>query len=381
MVDTNFSKIASNRSPLLETPLNPVDDISGLKAINRQLRKELYEIRNLLDVSLELNSVLDQERLIRSYLLNLFGFLSTKSVVILVSHSPYKDFLVPLFYQGVTETQAEQLIINKSDPLFALFTGGKKVIFEKNYDFKQSVYLSTVASVGGHALTPIIFRENVLGLVIIGGKHNEKSYSNSELENFVLLTDFLAVALTNSRLYQEMQRISLTDPLTGLFNRRHLENYLQTEVARAERFNHPVTLVMLDVDNFKNFNDHLGHPLGDHLLKHLASFLLKTVRCYDFIARYGGEEFCIVLPEIPWEGALNFSERLRRAVFSHPFEYREIQPGGRISVSLGTATYPDDALAMKELIAKADHALYQAKKNGRNQVAVYGKNVNGGMGS
>lgn len=340
---------------------------------NRQLRKQLYELRNLLEISLDLNSKLKEKQLVHSYLLNLFGLLSTKSAVILTNSNPYAKSFSAQYHKGLPARQAEVLKIKKSDPIFEIIRKNPKVIEVRNKDLikTNSEYLNIVESNGGRLIAPLIHRQNILGLVIIGEKHSKKPYTESEIRNFSSLTKFLAVALTNSRLYKQVEQVSLTDPLTGLFNRRYFENYLQTEVARARRFNHPLSLVMLDLDYFKHYNDRLGHPTGDTLLRQLANLLLKTVRRSDMVARYGGEEFCIVLPEISRNGALSFSERLRNVVFSHPFRKREIQPIGRITISIGTATYPCDAQMMQELIAKADSALYEAKKNGRNQVAAY----------
>jgi diguanylate cyclase (GGDEF)-like protein len=351
------------------------EDHEQLIDINRKLRRQLYELHNLLEISLDLNSKLNETQLIHSYWLNLFGLLSTKSVVILTNSNPYAKLFSAQYYKGIRPDHAQLLKIKKSDPIFEIFKENHKVITVKNKNFKKTnpEFFKVVESIGGVLITPLIHRQNILGLVIIGEKHGEKPYTEPEIDSFSLLTTFLAVALTNSRLYKEMKRVSLTDPLTGLFNRRYFENYLQAEIARARRFSHPLSLVMLDVDYFKNYNDRLGHPTGDILLKQLANLLTKTVRCSDMVARYGGEEFCVILPEISSHGALSFSERLRDVVFSHPFNKREIQPIGRITISVGAATYPSDAHMTKELIVKADTALYQAKNNGRNQVAVYGQ--------
>lgn len=344
-------------------------------ANSRQLRKQIYELDNLLGIALELVSKLNEKQLIHSYVLNLFGLLATKSVAILTNPNPYAKSFSVQYHKGITDSQAQLLKIKKSEPIFEIIRKNRKVIVVENRDSVKvdSEYLNTVRTSGGRLIAPLIHRQNILGLVIIGEKHSKKPYTESEINHFCSLTNFLAVALTNSRLYKETKRVSLTDPLTGLFNRRYFENYLQSEVARARRFNRPLSLVMLDVDYFKNYNDRLGHPSGDVLLKQLANLLTNTVRRSDTVARYGGEEFSIVLPEISRNGAYSFSERLRNVVSCHPFKKREIQPVGRITVSIGTATYPSDAQIMQELIVKADTALYQAKKNGRNQVAVYGK--------
>ncbi|MFQ5823116.1 MAG: diguanylate cyclase [bacterium] len=374
MKNSTLEKITPKLKYMLYWPRN-VKIPEEFTAFNRHLRKQVYELHNLLEISLELNSKLDEKQLIHCFMLNLFGLLSTESVVLLTNPNPYSKCYSTRYYQGISNSQAQVFKIKKSDPIFEIFRKNQKVIDIRNHNkiTINSEYLNIVENNGGILIAPLIHRQNILGLVIIGEKHNKKPYTQSEIEIYTLLTKFLAVALTNSRLYKNMEHVSLTDPLTGLFNRRYFENYLQNEISRARRFNHPLSLVMLDIDYFKNYNDRLGHPTGDMLLKQLANILIKTVRCSDILARYGGEEFCVILPEISQKGALSFSERLRNVVFSYPFEKREIQPNRHITISLGTATYPSDAHMKKELIAKADIALYQAKKNGRNQVAVYGQ--------
>lgn len=344
-----------------------------LQTYNKQLLKKVYQLQNLVEVSYRLNSVLDEEQIIHTYLLNLFGLLSTRSVVILSAKTPYSDKFTPIYYQGIGKAHAETLTVGCTDPIFRLLQLHHHclVLNKHAHLAKKSKFLNQVANLECQLLTPLVHRDHRFGLVIIGNKHNNKPYSLAEIDIFTTLTNFLAVALSNARIYEEMERISLTDPLTGLFNRRYFDNYLDTEIARAKRFEHPLSLVMLDVDHFKNYNDQLGHLNGDHLLVSLAEVLTLTVRRSDIVARYGGEEFCIILPEIARDGALVFSERLRNTISAHPFRKREVQPDGHVSISIGTATYPDDAQASNDLVEKADKAMYQAKNSGRNRVAVF----------
>ena len=349
------------------------DRLSELITGNKQLRKQLYQMRNLLNVSLEVNSLLEEKELLRSYGLNLLGLLSTRCVAILTDSAHPNEF-APVYQQGMTKQQAKELALNRSNAIFDFFTKSENIIDLQNSNKHNiaSEYLRTAASVGINAITPIIHREELLGIVMIGDKHNHRPLSEPEIEMFQTLTKFLAVAIHNSRMYKEKERMSLTDPLTGLFNRRYLETHLQHELSRARRFSHPLSLVMMDVDDFKNYNDRLGHPTGDSLLRQLADELKEATRCSDIIARYGGEEFCIILPQHPQSEAIRFSERIRKVIFKYPFKQREIQPRGHITISVGTATFPNDAHLMQDLIEKADAALYIAKKHGRNQVASYG---------
>ncbi len=358
-----------------ETLNNDNGQIRNLSALNKLLRKRVYRLHNLVEISFKLNSAMDEPEIINTYLLNLFGLISTRSILIFTAKTPYSKNFTPVYFQGVSKKKAQNLTIENADPIFKILQlhNNCLVIDKQQHLLENSEYLKSVVEQEGQLLAPLIHRDQRFGLVIVGNKHNRSPYSASEIEIFSLLTNFLSVALSNARMYKEMERISLTDPLTGLFNRRYFENYLHTEIARARRFDHPLSLVMLDVDNFKNYNDQLGHLNGDRLLKKLAKIMNNTARSTDVISRYGGEEFCVILPEISPEGAYQFSERLRDIVFSHPFEQREVQPNGHISVSLGTATYPMDAQMTRELVEKADIAMYRAKKSGKNRAEKFSK--------
>ncbi len=137
---------------------------------------------------------------------------------------------------------------------------------------------------------------------------------------------------------------------------------------RDERHKHPVSLIIMDIDNFKKYNDTHGHPQGDEVLRRLCKILKKTVRRTDIVARYGGEEFVIILPETDRDNALIVAEKLRQEIEKTPFPNEETQPNGKITVSVGVATYPVDANSKTNLIDVTDNALYEAKDGGRNRV-------------
>ena len=140
---------------------------------------------------------------------------------------------------------------------------------------------------------------------------------------------------------------------------------------RHKRTNSPLSLLILDVDNFKNFNDTMGHPAGDQVLRNLANILKETVRENDIVARYGGEEFAVIIPAVDRKGAAILAERIRKKVEKTYFEHEEIQPLGKVTVSVGGASAPEDAQTYKDLMMRADTALYAAKKGGRNQLRMF----------
>ena len=175
-----------------------------------------------------------------------------------------------------------------------------------------------------------------------------------------------ALRVTQARL----QQLAMRDGLTGLLNHRAFYERLQEEIYRAERYRYPLALVLADLDNFKKINDTYGHLVGDEVLRRVAEILRRQVRRSDVVARYGGEEIAILMPQTTKADARRIAERVRRYIANHPLR---VGKGDRIPVTLsfGVAAYPEDARNARELVARADAALYAAKTNGRNRVEVY----------
>jgi diguanylate cyclase (GGDEF)-like protein len=167
------------------------------------------------------------------------------------------------------------------------------------------------------------------------------------------------------RVLESAAQIALTDPLTGLANRRAWEEELRREVARARRNSHRLALVMLDLDHFKQYNDSFGHPAGDLVLHGAGAILRTAIRSHDVVARYGGEEFAVLLPATDAIEALEVAERLRSAIASRPWSHR------KVTASLGVATTGPTTPSAAALVDQADYALYSSKQAGRNRIAHY----------
>ena len=169
---------------------------------------------------------------------------------------------------------------------------------------------------------------------------------------------------------RRLEALATTDPLTRVLNRRALLDRLTAEVDRARRFNSSLTLLLLDVDHFKQINDTAGHLAGDSVLRQLGSLLEEAVRKVDVVARYGGEEFVVILPETASDGGIIFAERLRERIEAQSFDVGVERPV-HLTVSIGVATFPSPRVATTEdFFARADEALYRAKSGGRNQVRI-----------
>ncbi|MDK9698613.1 MAG: GGDEF domain-containing protein [bacterium] len=191
----------------------------------------------------------------------------------------------------------------------------------------------------------------------------------AEQEDKEELKQQIKTLLTQNR---RLQSLATTDGLTGLANRRELNDILSKEVARVIRFEEPLSIVMCDVDFFKHYNDNFGHPAGDEVLRSIATIMRTRLRASDIPARYGGEEFLLVLPMTAKHAAIRVAESLRKMIQEYQFAHEEKQPQGDLTMSMGVATFGDDGRDVETLVEAADKALYKAKQTGRNRVCFHG---------
>jgi two-component system cell cycle response regulator len=177
--------------------------------------------------------------------------------------------------------------------------------------------------------------------------------------------------------YKSAVRSAITDKLTGLYNYAYFTLFLENEIKRSIRHGHAIAVIMLDIDDFKGHNDALGHLAGDQILREFAKLLSSNLREIDLCFRYGGEEFAIVLPYTGMSQALGAAERLRQTISTHPFHAREGEAPRKVTASMGIAVYPSHASSADELMRKADDALYNAKRGGKNCVRAWEETVSG----
>ncbi|HSS22091.1 MAG TPA: sensor domain-containing diguanylate cyclase [Pyrinomonadaceae bacterium] len=216
----------------------------------------------------------------------------------------------------------------------------------------------------GDAVVPLIQQGNYVGLLLVRSDDSKRVWAENELLLLHTVADQLAVAVNQAHLFAQMQQQALTDALTGCYNRRSFELQLERDLHLATRMRQPLSLIMVDFDNFKDVNDKAGHEAGDIALRMLADNLRAELRGVDTAARFGGDEFVIILPQATTEGAAIVAERLRSRV------EQMVVPGfGRVTSSLGIATFPNHASSRDTLVVAADRALYNSKNAGRNRVS------------
>ncbi|WP_009632303.1 diguanylate cyclase [Synechocystis sp. PCC 7509] len=213
---------------------------------------------------------------------------------------------------------------------------------------------------------PMIAQGEALGMLYLSSLESGTAIEAKQ-QLAVTVAEHISLALANIKLREKLENQSIRDPLTGLYNRRYMEESLDREIFRCDRKHQPLGIIMLDVDHFKRFNDTFGHEAGDSVLKELGDFLQKYVRGSDIACRYGGEEFILILPEGSLEITSKRAEQLREGIKHLNLKYRH-EPLGQITLSLGVASFPEHGMSGQDVIREADAALYKAKQEGRDAV-------------
>jgi len=221
-------------------------------------------------------------------------------------------------------------------------------------------------------VVPLKAQDVVNGLIIADNIYTKKPITEEDLKIFAMLANEAGLAIENSQLYEIVVQKSNKDSLTSLWNHGYFQDALAIEVKKARNKKIPLSLLMIDIDNFKKLNDTYGHRNGDRVIRELASILKNSSRDIDYVCRYGGEEFSIILTQTDKEQASSIAERIRENVMSHPMKEFKPNEDLTITISTGVATFPGDTDSPEDLIEKADQMMYVAKMSGKNQTCIYG---------
>ena len=227
---------------------------------------------------------------------------------------------------------------------------------------------------------PLEANDRLIGVLNLADKENGINFTEDDLNLIQTFTGHALLMIDRAATLEKagkLEQLAITDPLTGLYNRRFFEDRLQEEFSRGERQQQSFCIILADLDNFKIYNDLCGHLAGDNALRKTADILRRSAREMDVVTRYGGEEFCLILPGTGKKESVFVCERIRRAIEAESFAGESHMPLGRLTTSIGIATFPADGVTTNELIHAADLALYSAKQSGRNRLAVFEANMEG----
>ncbi len=296
---------------------------------------------------------------------NTFGY--ANCAILLIDKNRKELYIKAAHGYPIRFWRTTRLNINKKEGITGYVAATGQLFYAPDVS-KVPFYAQWKKSVRSEAAVPLKIKGEVIGVLDIESEHLN-AFSEKDLRIFSVFASQAAIAIENARLFDETVSLSLTDGLTRIANRRHFDLILESELRKARSYSRPVSLAMIDLDDFKQFNDRFGHPAGDKLLIHIAQMVKAHIRDTDFLARYGGEEFTLILPETNSATSLRVLERIRNTINAASLLPRN-RNVPRITVSIGLATYPQNGLAAAELLENADRALYRAKSLGKNRVEI-----------
>jgi diguanylate cyclase (GGDEF)-like protein len=329
-----------------------------------ELEKSQAQIETIYETSRNLGEILNLEEVVDE-LLNImqkilgYQFCS----IFILNHSNILSLLGEI-KEGKKIKYSEPVKERLNEILRKVTTGKPVRIFDLTNNFgyeKESDEFKSLLAV------PMISRGKVIGVLKAQSKRRGAFLEQDE-KIFSILAASAALALENASLHQKTKELTIVDELTGIYNYRFFIEKLSQEIKRAERYKQTLSLLMIDIDWFKRYNDAYGHLFGNKVLKELAQRIKDSVRDVDVVSRYGGEEFAVILPQTSRKDARLVGERIRRHVDSTDFEVEEGGLMVKVTVSLGVATYPENGTTPEQLIEKVDQALYSAKGKGKNMV-------------
>ncbi len=342
------------------------------------LQQSLYNVSILYNVSQAVNFIDDLKRLLSVILSKAIDILDAEKGSLMLYDYSTNTLQVKVVY-GLEDKKMEENIntglvqcskIKVGEGIAGtVFLEKKAIISNLGINDPRFVAKSSPANVQSLLCVPLITKGDAIGVINISNKKNDMLFNQKDLEFMTSLANQAAIAIDNAKLYE----LATKDGLTKLYINRHFKTLLENEIRRCARYKHNISLIMLDIDDFKQINDTYGHITGDQILREVGNQINTGIRKIDIAARYGGEEFVILLPETTSEGAAIIAERLRKNIEKINIKTND----GKFvqtSVSIGISQFPKDADNMQDLIDMADKALYHSKKNGKNLVSIYTKN-------
>ena len=339
---------------------------------NRSLRERVGELHTFLNLSQVLSATLNMEELFR-LALHLIGRSLHVDAYSLMLLDDARAHLVVKAAFGLPEDGAVGLTLRVGEGISGQVgqTGQPMLVPDVSAEPRFLEQESFWQPHGAFICVPLRIKgRGVIG-VLSAQKPDPHGFGQGDLDLFYAVANQVATALENAQLYERTRELTTRDDLTGLFNRRHFFDHLEKEVQRARRYQRVFSLLMLDLDDFKHYNDTHGHLKGDEALKEVARLLQAATRRADLVARFGGEEFVVLLPEIGKPKGVVVAEKIRAAVEQYPFAGSSLQPNGKMMVTVGLATYPEDSEEGVQLVDLADRAMYVGKQQGGNRVSVH----------
>jgi len=333
------------------------------------LEAEVVALKDLIEVAGAVVSTLDLDTVLRHILTSAMRFAETPAGSIAL-YDGYRNDLTLHAHEGLTPefVKTERWSVQPGGLTEQVLTRGE-ILFVNDTADTSFFHNPTALNEGIRSLicVPLMMQSRIVGILYLDD-FVPRDFDKERMKLLSVLASFAAMAIDNAQLHARTRLMAITDSLTGLYNHRYFQQVFNRELNRAKRYEKPLAIIMLDVDDFKRFNDTYGHPHGDKVLAAMGDFLGEALRSSDFAFRYGGEEFIVLLPETEFDSALQVAERLRELVERRSLDVlKGLAPQG-VTVSVGVASFPRDGESRGDMLKRVDDLLYRAKEFGKNRV-------------
>ncbi|MBM4321156.1 MAG: sensor domain-containing diguanylate cyclase, partial [Deltaproteobacteria bacterium] len=343
-----------------------------LEQANRRLEARFGDLALLFEVSKVVSSSLDLERILSVFTERLATSMQIPRVAVTLICGDSESLTVISAHGFPEPERVLGLVFPRGEgiPWAALERQEPVVVQDTRDDPRVSYFLGRVREEGSLSAIPFRHKGSTIGVLLLG-RPDGSGFCSDEVRLLTAISEQVAMAVANAQLHEEARTLAITDPLTGLYNRRFLANRLELEASRSLRFGQPLSMLMVDIDHFKEYNDANGHLFGDRALIKISQLLSSSLRQVDTVARYGGEEFVVLLPHTDAQGAFAVADKLRRMVAQAEFPHCIENAGEKLTISIGVATWAaEDGGKPEDALASADRALYRAKEEGRDRVVL-----------
>lgn len=336
---------------------------------NVSLQLQIDALRDLIEVAKTVVSTLDLDTLLQAIMVSAMHYSETPAGSVALYDSKKKELSLHA-HRGLSAEfiNIERWSVTAGGLTEQILNSGEIFIVG---DTRESTFFHNpvVINEGIRSLIclPLVFQDDIVGILYLDD-FKPRDFDRGRLELLSILASFAALAIHNARLHNKTKLMAITDFLTGLYNHRYFQQILTQELGRARRYQKMISLVILDIDNFKSFNDRYGHAVGDKVLIAMGDIISRSLRKVDYAFRYGGEEFVLLLPETSLEHAVLTAERLRVRIAEEAVNSVPEAEGRSITVSAGVACYPEDGTSREDLFSLMDSYLYKAKTMGKNRV-------------
>jgi len=344
---------------------------------NRDLRIAHQKLKDINEITEAMRSTMELEELLRLIMGDIRKELAFDQVFLYLSEEVENKKVLKCIASpwvvSVKGINPLNILVEEMPGILSLSIKEKKpyIVEDAMHDSRVEPLIKNLLKLKSFAVIPIVVKNRPLGTFVVSQSLRKRKIKETDFAPLLLFANQVGIAIENAKLHKETQELTIVDELTQVYNQRHFQRRLPQDIDLARRYAHFLSLAMLDIDDFKQYNDTNGHLAGDVVLKQLSHILIDNIRRTDAAFRYGGEEFAVILPATSREGALIILEKVRKEIENFPFEYGEKQPGGKVTVSIGIATYPIDNKKAQELVNCADKALYHAKAMGKNRTCLY----------